>query len=141
MNRITRTAISGITVGAICVGLAAIPYLFNTHDDGFNKRLTLVWFLSLSLPGLVMSLIIGQMAKLIVERHAVILTWLAAVVLAVALPAPAIVFERWADGLVGFYIALAVAAGSAWGWITDQKANQEAHTRRWWTTGCRPESK
>lgn len=124
MSRITRTAISGIAVGALCVGLAAIPNLFNAHDDGFNQRLTLVWFLSLSLPGLVMTLIVGQIAKLIVERHAVIFTWCAAVVLAVALPAPAIVSGRWADGLVGIYILLAAATGAAWGWISAQKANK-----------------
>jgi hypothetical protein len=117
MNRITRAAISGIAVGAICVGLAAIPNLFNTHDDGFNQRLKLVWFMSLSLPGLAISLIIGQIANFLINRHAVILTWFASVVLAVALPAPAIVFGQWSDGLVGVYIVLAVVVGATRGWI------------------------
>ena len=123
MNRITRSAITGISVGALCAGLAAIPNLFNAHDDGFNQRLELVWFLSLSLPGLAISFIVGQTAKVLAERHSVILTWGAAVVLVGALPTPAIVFGRWADGLVGVYIVLGVAAGATLGWISAQISN------------------
>ena len=123
MNRITRTAFSGIALGALCVGLAAIPNAFHGHDDGFNHRLAFVWLLSLSLPGLAISLVVGQLAKLIAGRLAAIITWSAAFVLAVALPTPAILFERWADGLVGFYIVLGLAAGSAWGWISAQDAS------------------
>ena len=116
MRRSVKAALSGLVVGSVCIGLVALPNAFNPHDGQFNNRLKLIWFLGLSMPGLVMSLVLGLWARRRLEPHAVLITWCSAVVLAVTLPAPAILSGTWADGLICWYIPAAVVIGALWGW-------------------------
>jgi hypothetical protein len=117
LQRPVRAILCGIGLGALCIGLVALPNAFNAHDEQFNNRLRLVWFLGLSMAGLAMSLVLGIWAGRRLERHAVLITWCSATVFAVALPAPAIVgFGAWADGLIGWYVPTAVIIGGVWGW-------------------------
>ena len=74
MKRPVRAILCGLGLGALCIGLVALPNAFNPHDEQFNSRLRLVWFLGLSMPGLVMSLVLGIWARRRLERHAVLIT-------------------------------------------------------------------
>jgi hypothetical protein len=130
MKRPVRTLLCGLGLGAFCIGLIAIPNAFNPMGDHFNNGLPLVWFLGLSMSGLLMSLILGLWAGRHLERQAVLITWCSTTLLAVALPAPAIAgYGGWADGLICWYVPTAVIIGALWGWSFERLEESKKHNR------------
>ena len=116
MNRVTAAALSGLGVGIACAGLVALPNAFNPMGASFNQRLPLVYFLGLSLPGLVMSALLGLIAKKYRPDLTLHVVWASTAFLAVLLPAPSILNGRWADGLIAWYMPTAMLIGAFWGW-------------------------
>lgn len=120
MNPLKRTIISALAAGAICMVLKASPYILDLHGDNmslaFNQRLKLSWFLSLAIPGVFISIILGYWAKCQFPQYAVVVTWSSGALFSVAIPAPAILNGSWADGLTFWYIGFAFAVGGLWGW-------------------------
>lgn len=121
MNRLNRAVVAAFIAASLCAALIALPNVLGlgtTDAIERNEWLRLQGFLSLSLPGLFLSLLTGAWASRCLPRFAFPLSWCAAVLLAVAIPAPGILGSQWADGCILWYLGLAVLAGGLWGWAS-----------------------
>ena len=120
MKRLFYAVSLGVTLALTCIGLVYISNLFGPRigDDThvFLHKFSLQWFLAAALPGLIVSIGISVLAIRMIPRKAVLISVLATTILAVALPAPAIMGFGWTGELRFIYMALSFLIGCLIGW-------------------------
>lgn len=119
LNRITSACIIAILACALSAGLAALPYAFNVFGDGgheYNERLQVVWFLSLAMPGLLISGLVGVSAHKSMFGHPKMMVIGTALILVVALPLLAFYGDDMADRLLPWYLLLSAIMGGMLAW-------------------------
>ena len=135
-NVIKRLFIFGLGAGGMCVAIVSLVQLLYLGSEGEqqNDIHDLVSFLVLALPGILTSLLLALWARNRMPKHAVLLAWGSAALLAVILPAPCIVFNGWSDTLILWYLAGTWIAGALYGssykkTIKDQPLNIDAESK------------
>ena len=116
-KRLAVAVLAGLVAGTASLLIAMLPMLFNAVDsEHFNQSQSLTNFLALALQGIIASGFLAATRQLscpckspLRTLQTVSLTAL----LAIAIPSPAILMNRYADCMILWYTSL-VAVAAAW---------------------------
>lgn len=118
----------GVLAGLVSIGAAFVPNLFNSIENpNFNTNLRLTWFAGVSLQGILAAALLAvSIPKLLKVSSTAWGLWACGLtaVLAAVVPAPCILWGRYADGLVGIYAIAVTLAGALFAWTRQKRDSQ-----------------